>query len=48
MQLELPADSVPTLTILAASGKPNVRVLTFDGVELHRCEGITTQLEATR
>jgi hypothetical protein len=28
----------PKVTIHAASGKPNVRVLMLRGVEIHRCE----------
>jgi len=43
MQLDLAADSVPTLTIHAARGKPNLRVVTFDGVEIHRCEVMTVR-----
>jgi len=28
----------PQVTIVAAGGKPNVRILTLDGHEIHRCE----------
>ena len=36
--LDIPVVDVPTVTIHAASGKPNIRVLTYDGAEIHRCE----------
>ena len=35
--LDVPADRRPDVTIVAASGQPNVRILTVDGEELHRC-----------
>lgn len=35
--LDLPKGEPPKVTIRAASGKPNVRVLTHDGKEIHRC-----------
>lgn len=36
--LEIPAGADPQMMIRAASGKRNVRVLTFMGVEVHRCD----------
>ena len=35
--LDVPAGRKPDVTIAAASGQPNVRILTIDGVEVHRC-----------
>jgi hypothetical protein len=35
--LDVPDDQVPMVVIHAASGKPNERVLSLDGRELHRC-----------
>jgi hypothetical protein len=35
--LDVPPHVLPQVTIAAASGKPNVRILTFDGHEVHRC-----------
>ncbi len=35
--LDIPADRRPDVTIAAASGRPNVRILTIDGAEIHRC-----------
>jgi hypothetical protein len=34
----VPPGRTPKVTINAASGRPNVRVLTIDGEEVHRCE----------
>jgi len=36
-ELDLPRDKAPMVVIHAASGKPNERVLSLDGHELHRC-----------
>jgi hypothetical protein len=36
--LDIPAGQPLRLTIHAESGKPNVRVLSRDGTEIHRCE----------
>jgi hypothetical protein len=36
--LELDADAEPTIVFHAASGRPNMRVITVDGHEIHRCE----------
>ena len=36
--LDLPFMENPKVTIHAASGKPNIRVLTHNGNEIHRCE----------
>ncbi len=36
--LDIPPVPDPQVTVHAASGKPNVRVLTLDGREIHRCE----------
>jgi hypothetical protein len=36
-ELDVPDDKVPMVVIHAASGKPNVRVLSLDRKELHRC-----------
>ena len=35
--LDIPADRQPDVMIAAASGQPNVRILTIDGEEIHRC-----------
>ncbi len=37
-ELDVPKGAEPKVTIHAASGKPNVRVLMLDGKEIHRCE----------
>ena len=37
LMLDMPADERPTIIYQAASGKPNVRVLTRNGREIHRC-----------
>ena len=37
-ELDIPLDAKPKVTIKAASGKPNVRVLTIRRKEIHRCE----------
>jgi hypothetical protein len=36
-KLDTPLGEPPKVTIRAASGEPNVRVLSRDGEELHRC-----------
>jgi hypothetical protein len=36
-KLDIPLGEPPKVTIRAASGEPNVRVLTRGGEELHRC-----------
>jgi len=35
--LDVPAGRRPDVMIAAASGQPNVRILTIDGAEIHRC-----------
>ncbi len=35
--LDLPAGKSPTVTFVARGGEPNVRILTVDGSEVHRC-----------
>ena len=35
--LDVPEGRRPDVTIAAASGQPNVRILTVDGEEIHRC-----------
>jgi hypothetical protein len=35
--LDLPLVENPTVVIRAASGEPNVRVLRYEGREIHRC-----------
>jgi hypothetical protein len=35
--LEVPPYATPVVTIIAASGKPNMRAVSIDGVEIHRC-----------
>jgi hypothetical protein len=37
-RLAVSADGEPNVTFHAAGGKPNVRVLKIDGIEIHRCE----------
>ena len=36
--LDMGAGEEPRVVIFAASGKPNVRVLSIDGREVHSCE----------
>ena len=36
--LDIPLVEEPKVTIHAASGKPNMRVLTRHGKEIHRCD----------
>jgi hypothetical protein len=36
--LNVPAGRDPKVTIKGASGRPNVRILSIDGEEIHRCE----------
>ena len=36
--LDIPAEKVPLVVIVAASGQPNMRTIRVDGVEVHRCE----------
>lgn len=36
--LDIPLVDNPTVTMRARSGELNVRVLTFNGREIHRCE----------
>jgi hypothetical protein len=36
--LDIPPRTDPQVMIRAASGRPNVRVLAFEGVEIHRCD----------
>ena len=45
--LEIPLGAEPTIVIHAASGKPNTRVISVDGVEVHRCY-VTGELRAIR
>jgi hypothetical protein len=40
--LAFPTTARPQVVIEAASGKPNVRVLSLDGREIHRCDGAPT------
>jgi hypothetical protein len=35
--LDIPFGAEPTVVFHAASGKPNMRVILVDGVEVHRC-----------
>lgn len=35
--VDVPAGRQPDVMIAAASGQPNVRILTIDGTEIHRC-----------
>ena len=37
---DLPGDQDPQVVIHATSGKPNVRVVSIEGREVHRCEVI--------
>ena len=36
--LDIDADAEPMVVVHAASGRPNMRVITVDGDEVHRCE----------
>ena len=36
-KLDIPLGKPPKVTIQAVGGQPNVRVVTRDGKELHRC-----------
>jgi hypothetical protein len=36
-KLDIPLGEPPKVTVHAASGKPDVRVLSREGKELHRC-----------
>jgi hypothetical protein len=36
--LDIPLVEDPTVVIHASSGEPNMRVLSYDGREIHRCE----------
>jgi hypothetical protein len=36
-KLDVPLGAPPKVTVRAASGEPDIRVLTRDGKELHRC-----------
>ena len=36
--LEIPDGSEPKIHVEGTSGQPNVRVLSIDGIEFHRCE----------
>jgi hypothetical protein len=36
--LDIPLTKKPVITMTARSGEPNVRVLSLDGREIHRCE----------
>ena len=36
--LDLPSDAEPMVVFHASSGRPNVRVISLDGNEIHRCE----------
>ncbi len=36
--LDLPSFADPQVLMRAAGGRPNVRVLVFNGVEIHRCD----------
>jgi hypothetical protein len=36
--LDIPAEKVPVVVIVAAGGQPNMRTIRVDGVEIHRCE----------
>jgi hypothetical protein len=35
--LDVPDDATPVVTIVAASGEPNIRVISAEGVEVHAC-----------
>ena len=35
--LDVPVDKAPSVVIVAASGKPNERIIVLDSLELHRC-----------
>jgi hypothetical protein len=41
-ELDVPFDATPKVTIKAASGQPNVRVLSIGRKEIHRCEAKPT------
>jgi hypothetical protein len=45
--LDIPLVKDPTVVIHASSGEPNVRVLSYEGREIHRCE-IPARREWTR
>ena len=47
-QLDMPRGTQPTSTLCGMSGKPNVRVLTVGGKEVHRCTVTLTNLSVTR
>jgi hypothetical protein len=36
--LDIPLTENPIVTMQARGGQPNVRVLKYDGREIHRCE----------
>ena len=36
--LDVVPNVLPQVTIIAAGGKPNIRILTVDGREVHRCD----------
>jgi hypothetical protein len=42
--LDVPVVQDPVVVIHAASGQPTVRVLTYEGREIHRCEISTRQV----
>ena len=35
--LDVPPQTTPVVTIIAASGKPNIRAVSVDAIEIHRC-----------
>jgi hypothetical protein len=45
--LDIPFGAEPTVVLHAASGRPNVRVISVDGVEVHRCN-VTGERPAIR
>ena len=47
--LDIPLVGEPVATMHAASGEPNVRVLSYNGVEIHRCDiGVPNRSEMRR
>jgi hypothetical protein len=39
--VSIPPGKTPVRVLHGASGKPNVRIIKVDGVEIHRCESRT-------
>ena len=46
-ELNVPHGRTPTVMLIGASGKRNVRTLNLDGVEIHRCEYRIPDAETT-